>query len=101
LCFSSNATNASTPARRKEGRQHSTGTVRTHAGRVPRAGRCSTGGPVVLLRKEVGYVIKNLLFAAWGYSDGPTRRRGSEEGLVPTGVAQTTDCGNGGETKGQ
>jgi len=46
-------------------------------------------------------LLKYLLFEVWGYSDGPTRRRGSEEGLVPTGVAQATDCGNGGETKGQ
>jgi hypothetical protein len=45
-------------------------------------------------------LLKYIFFPAWGYSYG-TRLRGSEEGMVPTSVAQAADCGNGRETKGQ
>jgi hypothetical protein len=46
-------------------------------------------------------LLKCIVFASLGYSYGPARYSGSEEGMVPATVAQAADCGNRRETKGQ
>jgi hypothetical protein len=81
--------------------------VRAHAGSVPRPGRCpstlnSTGGAQSsCCEKRSGMLLKCIVFASLGYSYGPARYSGSEEGMVPATVAQAADCGNRRETKGQ